>query len=195
MKRLATGLGIAAVFIVITATAAFANHGIGSGSAACNTDGTITDTFTVVSSGHTPGDVTTRLGDGTTPFTATETLPGTQTTDSLEWNVTFHEQDGDVNHGHGTITVSFEGTCTTSPSPSPSNTTPPPTTTPPTTPPPSHASPTPTTHVKATGGPNNHTHTGGTAFTGSNATLAAAIGAALLIVGLGLMWVARQRAR
>jgi LPXTG-motif cell wall-anchored protein len=194
MKRLGTGLGIAAVFIVITATAAFANHGMGSGSTVCNPDGTITYSFSVISSGSAVGAVTTRLGNGPTPFSASETLPGSRTTDSLEWHITFHENNGGVIHGHGTITVSFDGTCTPSPSPSPSHTTPPPTTTPPTSPPPTHHSSSPsTTHVRGTGGTH---HVRGTAFTGSsNTTPAAAAGMALLIVGLGLMWVARQRAR
>lgn len=195
MKRLGSLLGIAAVFTLLTATAAFANHGNGSGSAACNTDGTITYSFTVVSSGPTVGDVTTRLGNGPTPFTASETLPGTQTADSLEWHITFHETNGNLIHGHGTISVSFEGTCTASPSPTPSPTptSPPPTTPPPTSPPPTHG-PTqssPVTHVKGAGG----TLGNGTALTGSNATPVAVVGLALLMLGLGLMWVARQRAR
>ena len=193
MKRLGSVLGIAAVFILITATAAFANHGSGSGSAACNTDGTITYTFTVVSSGPTIGNVTTRLGNGPTPFTASETVPGTETVDSLEWHIAFLETSGNTVRGHGTITVNFVGTCMTSPSPTPSPTTPP-TTPPPTSPPPTHG-PTqssPITHVKGAGG----TLGNGTALTGSSsATPAALVAVALLIGGLGLMWVARQRAR
>ena len=192
MKRMVWGLGIAGVFVLVTASVAFANHGMGSGSAACNADGTITYSFTVTSSGQTVGDVTTRLGDGTTPFTASETLPGTQTTDSLEWHVTFHESNGNVIHSHGTIGVTFEGTCMTSPSPSPTSTTPPPTSPPPTSPPPTHA-PThsPITHVKGAGGNLGN----GTALTGSNATPATVVAVTLLIIGLGLMWAARQRAR
>lgn len=194
MKRVGTSLGIAALFIVVTATAAFANHGIGSGSAACNSDGTITYTFTVVSSGKTPGDVTTRLGNGVTPFTTSETVPGTQNSDSLDWHAAFHENSGKTIHSHGTITVTFTGTCSsptpTSPTPTPTSPTPPPTSTPP----PTHhtTTPTPSSSVKGTGG--SH-HTGGTAFSGSNATPAAAAAVVLLLVGLGFMWVARERAR
>jgi hypothetical protein len=189
MKRLGTGLGIAAVFIVVTATAAFANHGIGSGSAACNSDGTITYTFTVLSSGQTPGDVTTRLGDGVTPFTVSETVAGTQTTDSLDWQAAFHEKSGKTIHSHGTITVTFTGDCAT-PSPTTTSPTPPPTTTPPS---PSHGShsPSPTTQVKGSGG----SHVGGTAFSGSNATPAAGAALVLIAIGLGFMWVARERSR
>lgn len=197
MKRLGKSLGIAALFIVVTATAALANHGIGSGSAVCNTDGSITYTFTVVSSGKTPGQVTTRLGNGTTPFTVSETVPGTQHTDSLVWHAAFLENSGKTIHSHGTITVNFTPDCSsTSPTPPPTTTPPtttPPTTTPPTTPPPSHhGTPSPTTKVKGTGG---NQHPGGTAFSGSNATPAAAAAVALLLVGLGFMWVARVRVR
>lgn len=196
MKRTATGLGIAALFIVVTATAALANHGIGSGTALCNPDGSIAWTFTVVSSGKTPGQVTTRLGDGTTPFTVSETTPGTQHTNSLVWHAAFHENSGKTIHSHGTIVVNFTPDCT-SPSPTTTSPTPPPTTTPPTTPPSSpptqHTTPpTPTTRVKGGGG---NQGPGGTAFSGSNATPAAAAAIALLLVGLGFMWIARERAR
>jgi hypothetical protein len=199
MKRVGAGLVLAAVFLVVSATAALANHGVGSGSAVCNRpEGTITYTFNVVSSGKTPGDVTTRLGNGSTPFTASETVPGTQTTDSLEWHITFHENSGNVIHGHGTITVNFTPDCTATPT-SPPPTSPPPTSPPPTSPPPSHHShsPSPTTHVRGTGGSSSGGTggTGGTAVTGSNATPIAGAALALLVVGLGLLWVARERAR
>jgi hypothetical protein len=192
MKRLALGLGIAGMFVVATATVALANHGMGSGSAVCNVDGTITYTFLVDTSGHTVGDITTRLGNGPTPFTVSETVPGTQTTDSLEWHAAFHENNGNIVHSHGTIDVTFNGTCMTSPTPTPSSTTPPPTSPPPTSPPASH-SPTnsPTTHVKGAGGVLGN---GGTAPTGSSPT-PAIVAFALLITGLGLMWAARRKAR
>jgi hypothetical protein len=184
MRRVGAGLVLASVFVVLSATAALANHGIGSGSVVCNPDGTLTYTFTVVTSGKIEGDVTTRLGNGTTPFTASETVPATQTTDSLEWHAAFHENSGKVIHSHGTIVVTFTGTCS-------SPTSPPPTTPPPTSTPPTHShSPSPTAHVRGTGG----SQPPSTAFTGpSNATPAAIAAGALLIVGLGLLWIARWR--